>query len=138
MSRLVECVDPQLLETHSASLGKWLAETSKDVTVKLSSRCSEHLYVIFAKKGQWDCVVELFAGCCRYVHELGPKVCEPLATALQHLGPTDKLIGVAETLTGDQMARMNSEVGRCLVKFAPDTFFIIRIQCMVTARSSCV
>ena len=110
ISRLVECVDPRLVEIHSAALGKWLAETSNDITVKLSSRCSEHLYIIFTKKGQWDCVVELFASCSRYVHELGPKVCEPLATALQHLGPTDKLVGIAETLTEDQMARMSSEV----------------------------
>ena len=98
------------MEIHSAALGKWLAETSNDITVKLSSRCSEHLYIIFTKKGQWDCVVELFASCSRYVHELGPKVCEPLVTALQHLGPTDKLVGIAETLTEDQMARMSSEV----------------------------
>ena len=110
MSRLVECVDPQLVETHSAALGKWLAETSRDITVKLSSRCCEHLYTIFTKKGQWNYVVELFASCSRYVHELGPKVREPLATALQHLGPSDKLIDIAETLTEDQMARMSSGV----------------------------
>lgn len=110
VSRLVECVDPQLVESHSAALGKWLAETSNDVTVKLSSRCCEHLYLMFTKKEQWNYVVELFSCCSRYVHELGPKVHEPLVTALQHLGPTDKLIGIAETLTEDQMARMSSEV----------------------------
>lgn len=106
----MECVDPQLVEAHSAILGKWLADASKDITVKLSSRCSEQLYTLFTKKGQWDYVVELFASCSRYVHELGPRVCEPLATALQHVGPTDKLVGIAETLTEDQMARMDSEV----------------------------
>ena len=110
VSRLVECVDSQLLEYHSAALGKWLAETSSDITMKLSSRCCEHLYVIFKKKGQWNCVVELFASCNRYVHELGARVCEPLATALQQLGPITKLISIAETLTEDQMARMSSEV----------------------------
>ena len=112
MSRLVECVDPILLETHSAALGMWLTETKSDVTMKLTSRCCEHLYGVFMKKQHWNYVVELLLSCNRYIHELGPRVCEPLDTALHKLGPVTKLISIAEKLREDQMARMSSEVSR--------------------------
>ena len=110
VSRLVESMDPLKLDVHSAVLGKWLSETSPDVTMKLSSYCCDYLFGAFVRKAQWSHVVELFNSCSRYVHELGARVCNPLSTALQQLGPVVKLISVAEILMEDQIARMSTEV----------------------------
>lgn len=109
-SRLIESVEPSLLETHCAALGQWIKEATDDVTTKLSSSSCELLFMTFTKKDQWGSVLQLFTGCHRYVRELGPRVCEPLATALQRLGPSSVLIGVAEMLTEDQMERMIPQV----------------------------
>lgn len=110
MSRLLDCVDQVLLYTHSNTLGKWLTEVTDDVAMKLSSRCCELLYQVFRKKDQWNHVVELFASCTQYVHELGLKVCEPLATALQRLGPVNKLISAAKVLKEEQLTKLSSQV----------------------------
>ena len=103
-------VDPMRLELHSVAFGEWLAESPNDITTNLSSRCCDLLCGVFAKKGQWSNMVALFAGCPRYISELGSRVCECLRTALQRVGPVSKLISVAEILSEDQIVRMSSEV----------------------------
>lgn len=127
VSRLVDGVDPAVLEAHSDALGQWLTEATNDVTPKLSSRCCELLYQVFKKSEQWSHVVELFVSCKRYVHELGLNVCEPLDTALQRLGPVTKLISAAEILTEEQMARMSSQVmlHGALVNFSSLFIFVL-------------
>lgn len=115
MSRLLDCVEPVLLYTYSNTLGKWLTEVTGDVTMKLSSRCCELLYQVFIKKDQWNHIVVLFASCTQYVHELGLNVCEPLATALQKLGPVMKLVTVAKMLMEEQVTRLSSQVTTCML-----------------------
>ena len=106
----MESVAPMRLELHTIALGNWLVESPQDITTKLSSHCCDLLCGVFAKKGQWSNMVVLFAGCPRYITELGSRVCERLRTALQRVGPVKKLISVAEILNEDQIARMSSEV----------------------------
>lgn len=112
VSRLVESVDTSLLETHSTAVGKWLSESPSDVTGLLSSHCCELLFGALLKTTQLKYVLELCAGNSRFVHDLGPRICEPLASALKELGPVVKLIAVTETLTEDQMGRLETQVVR--------------------------
>ena len=106
----MECVDLSLLEGHSAALGQWIAKATNDVTTKLSSSACEHLFATFVKKDQWGSVLQVLASCNRFLRELGPRVCEPLATVLQRMGPSTMLISVAEVLTEDQMGGMITQV----------------------------